>query len=79
MVADSTLFFIAMLLPEEIPEALRLVSLAEATGRLSPGEADAWRVRLSAWYGYRSLAEAERRQGLRFPAETPLPSSRGAA
>ena len=79
MLPDSTILFAAMLLPEEVPGALRLVSLAEATGQLSPGEADTWRVLLSAWYGYRSLEEAERREGRRRPAETSLPSSRGAA
>ena len=41
--------------PEEIPAALRLVSVAEAKGKLSAKQADAWRMFLAAWYGYYRL------------------------
>ncbi len=47
--------FSTSLSPEEIPEALREVTAWEKDGRLTAEEADAWRMRLAAWYGRASL------------------------
>jgi hypothetical protein len=58
MPSEVTHALAVTLSPEEIPAALRLVSVAEAEGKLSAKRADVWRLFLAAWYGYYRLDKA---------------------
>lgn len=91
MSIEIAFLFSAMLSSEDIPGVLRLVSAAEAAGRLSAEKADAWRMLLAAAYGYHSLragplssescsSGGRRAAASRFPpATSPLSSNPDAA
>jgi hypothetical protein len=53
-VMDATL---GMLDPDELPGALCLLTTLEVAGGMTSDEADEWRLRFAAWYGFHSLGE----------------------